>query len=65
MASIVKRGTGYSVVYRYEDELGQSKQKWKKCCYFSEKNEKNAMYLCQYKSWTKKNEGVKIRDIFL
>ena len=28
MASIVKRGTGYSVVYRYEDELGQSKQKW-------------------------------------
>lgn len=29
MASIVKRGSGYSVVYRYEDELGQSKQKWK------------------------------------
>lgn len=31
MASIVKRGTVYSVVYRYEDELGQSKQKWQKC----------------------------------
>ena len=31
MASIVKREKGYSVVYRYEDELGHSKQKWKKC----------------------------------
>ena len=36
MASIVKRGTGYSVVYRYEDELGQSKQKWKKCSTYKE-----------------------------
>ena len=36
MASIVKRGTVYSVVYRYVDELGQSKQKWKKCSSYKE-----------------------------
>ena len=36
MASIVKREKGYSVVYRYEDELGHSKQKWKKCSTYKE-----------------------------
>ena len=36
MASIVKRGSVYSVVYRYEDELGQSKQKWQKCASYKD-----------------------------
>ena len=34
MASI--GGSVYSVVYRYEDELGQSKQKWQKCASYKD-----------------------------
>lgn len=36
MASIVKRGKNYSVVYSYVNDLGVTKQKWQSCPTYKE-----------------------------
>lgn len=42
MASIVKRGNGYSVVYNYTNENGETKQKWQKCGTYKEAQKRKA-----------------------
>lgn len=42
MASIIKRSKSYSVVYSYEDENGQKKQKWESCKTLKEAQKRKA-----------------------
>lgn len=42
MASIIKRKTKYSVVYYYENERGDKRQKWETCCSYQEAKKRKA-----------------------